>query len=49
MCSDRGDPNFVNGDFTKDLTFKDGLWFNDQTLVVPKVGNSRQECMQEIA
>ena len=44
----RGDPNFVNADFTKDLTFKDGLWFKDQTLVVPKVGNLRQECMPEM-
>lgn len=44
----RGDPNFVNADFTKDLTFKDGIWFKDQTLVVPKVGNLRQECMREM-
>ena len=44
----RGDPNFVNVDFTKDLTFKDGLWFKDQTVVVPKVGNLRQECMREM-
>ena len=42
------DPNFVNSGFTKHLTFKDGLWFKDQTLVVPKVGNLRQECMREM-
>ena len=44
----RGDPNSVKADFNKDLTFKDGLWFKDQTLVVPKVGNLKQECMREM-
>ena len=44
----RGDPNFVNGEFTKQLVLKDGLWFKDQALVLPKVGNLRQECMREL-
>ena len=44
----RGDPNFVNSEFTQELHFKDGLWFKDQALVVPKVGNLRQECMREM-
>lgn len=43
-----GDPSFADGDFTKDMTFKAGLWFAGQTLVVPRVANPRQECMKEL-
>ena len=32
----RGHPNFVNSECTKQLVLKDGIWFKDQTLVVPK-------------
>ena len=41
----RGDPDFATSHFTKQLTFKDGLWFFGQVLAVPKVANLRQECM----
>ena len=44
----QGDPNFVNSEFTKQLVLKNGIWFKDQALVVPKIGNLRQECMREL-
>ena len=43
-----GDSCFVDGNFVKDLTRKDDLWFAGQALVVPKVANLRQECMREL-
>ena len=43
-----GDPSFADGDFTKDMTLKDGLWFAGQTLVVPRVANLRRECIKEL-
>ena len=44
----RGDPNFATSEFTKQLTFKDGLWFFGQALAVPQVANLRQEWIKEM-